>query len=109
MPSSIPSDVHDRLSEMHALRHDVRSRLHLAGMEEILEWQELEPATVAIELEPYTPHLARRLDEIIARLIHLRAAIVSDLLESRTVFIEAVTPLDPDGCEDRSTSLEWEI
>ncbi|WP_394829627.1 hypothetical protein [Pendulispora albinea] len=68
---------------MHSLRHDVRSRLHLAGAAELKEWQKLEPDTMEIERQSVSEGLRANLESVIARLARLRAAIDQGIPSSK--------------------------
>ena len=71
------TDIQEFLSRMHSLRHDVRCRLHRAGLDELDEWQKLEPETIEIDLNG--PHAMcdapESLQRIVARLTKLRSSI----------------------------------
>ncbi|WP_394828097.1 hypothetical protein [Pendulispora albinea] len=71
-------NVQEHLSRMHSLRHDVRALLHRAGEKELMEWQDLEPETLELDLgmgrDPHTA-LCESLERLIERLAKLHTAI----------------------------------
>ncbi|WP_394836287.1 hypothetical protein LVJ94_05210 [Pendulispora rubella] len=92
MPTSMPSRLHEQLSEMHALRHEVHSRLHLAGLEEVLQWQDIEAESIELESSPTSDIVERKLSALVERLAKLLASISDGNPDSKSMFIAAVKP-----------------
>ncbi|WP_394846778.1 hypothetical protein LZC95_04850 [Pendulispora brunnea] len=106
MRTSMPSHLQERLSEMHALRHEVHSRLHLAGLEEIVEWQDLEAESMELENAPVSEIIEGRLAAIIERFVKLRASIAEGIPDSRSVFVAAAKVSEiPENLESPSGRL----
>ncbi|WP_394821664.1 hypothetical protein [Pendulispora albinea] len=72
----VKARIQKSLSRMQSLRDDVRENLHLAGMEEMVEWQKLEERGLEIEqrLHEATKDVQANLDDMILRLSKLRSA-----------------------------------
>ncbi|WP_394824787.1 hypothetical protein [Pendulispora albinea] len=76
MQNRTMTELEKAISRMQALRDDVRANMHHAGLEELVEWQKLEPETVDVELYSSRPdELRARVERLLDRLSKLRTSL----------------------------------